>query len=79
MTIAKKIKLVLIMTIITIVAIITFQNTATVTAKLLFTDVSMSLSLMLLLTFLLGIITGFVSMLFLAKKKVKKVEAVVKS
>ncbi|MGJ8655920.1 MAG: lipopolysaccharide assembly protein LapA domain-containing protein [Akkermansiaceae bacterium] len=75
MTLAKKIKLILVITIISLVAIVIFQNTEAVTANLLFKEVSMSLSLMLLLTFLLGIITGFVSMLFLSKKKVKKVEA----
>lgn len=75
MTLAKRIKLILVITIISLVAIVILQNTEAVTANLLFKEVSMSLSLMLLLTFILGIITGFVSMLVLSKKKAKKVDA----
>lgn len=73
MTLAKKMKLILVITIISVVAIVIFQNTEAVTAKLLFKEVSMSLSLMLLLTFVLGIIAGGILMLVLTKKKAKKV------
>ncbi len=66
---AKKIKLIAAGIVIVLMGIVIFQNFETQEISLLFAKIEMPLSLLLLLTFAIGMIAGWILSLIIAKKK----------
>ncbi len=66
----KKVKLIALVVVVVLAVIIFLQNTETVETHILFARFQMSRALLLMLTFLLGLLTGvLVTTNFLAKKR----------
>jgi uncharacterized integral membrane protein len=67
----KKFKITLIIIISVLALIVFLQNTETVQTKLLFASVTMPRALLLLLTFLMGFITGLITTSIILRKSRK--------
>lgn len=69
-----KVKLIALIVVVILAVIIFFQNTKTVETRILFLTFQMSRALLLILTFLLGLVTGVLvtTNFFRQKKKAKK-------
>lgn len=65
------VKIILILVLLAVVAVFTFQNTAVVEIKFLFWSASMSASLMLLTALFSGVIIGLLLSLLNARRKAK--------
>mgnify|MGYP002639350239 CR=1 FL=1 len=70
---AKKIKLIAAGIVIVLMGIVIFQNFEQQTIKILFASIRMPIALLLILTFGIGMIAGWIATLVL-KKKTKKSE-----
>jgi len=66
---AKKIKIIAAGIVIVLMGIIIFQNFEEKTINILFASIRMPISLLLILTFAIGMIAGWVLSLIMAKKK----------
>ena len=64
----KKVKVIGIILISILVVVIFLQNTEAVETKLLFTTVTMSRALLLILTFVAGFATGLITMSYMMRK-----------
>jgi len=72
----KKVKIVIIITILLIALVVSLQNTQAVETKFLLATVTMPRVLLLLSTFTLGLIAGLISASFILRKPAKSKEKI---